>query len=121
MKNFEDCSKTEKVKRWEEVIRVLRGLTRHQRAKHWNMENYLEETECGTAGCAAGYSSLDPWFQKRGVKGKLVNGYWEYHGPNWDDFWGSGAEFIFQDTTPRSVGKVIREIQAHIKEIRSEE
>lgn len=125
MKTFYNCTKAQKVERWEQVIRVLRGLTRHQRTKHWDMAEYLDERSCGTVGCAAGYCSLDPWFRKRGVKAEAVKydgkiDYWTYEGIDWNLFWGDGAEDIFQDRTQRSVGQVIREIKAHIKELRSE-
>lgn len=54
------------IERWENVIRVLRNLTPHQRKYHFDMTTFGRKTDCGTVACAAGHCSLDPWFRRRG-------------------------------------------------------
>jgi hypothetical protein len=119
---WEDASKKQQLARWENVLRVLRGLTPHERRKHWDMSYWGRPTECGTIACAAGHCALDPWFRKRGFASMLGEGTgtewlgWEYFGPR--DFFGHGAQKIFHDCTPRSVGAVIKEVQRHIKDLK---
>ena len=125
MKHWDDCTAAQKVERWEQVIRVLRGLTKHQRTKHWDMSVYLEKNDCGTIGCAAGHCALDPWFRRRGYRADWRYSYGDigYFMPDdvgGEHFFGSGWDEIFENRTARPVGAVIREITAHIKEIRSE-
>src|SRR5262245_7421790 len=56
------------IKRLEQLIRVLRGLSRHERNKHFYMGTWGSETDCGTTMCAAGFAGSDSWFRKRGFK-----------------------------------------------------
>ena len=119
------------VERWENVLRVLRALTPHQRKKHWDMQTYGEVTECGTIACAAGHCAFDPWFRRRGFSAKPVksNLPWDFlHGgthvveimtPVNRFFGDEGAENIFYNSTQRSVGTVIKEVQAHIKKLKA--
>jgi hypothetical protein len=65
-KYWEECTRKEQVTRWKNVLRVLKGLTKHQRRDHFDMANLAEKTPCGTAACAAGHSGFDPWFRRRG-------------------------------------------------------
>lgn len=58
------------IERWENVLRVLTSMTRHEREHHFAMTIWGTKTSCGTVGCAAGHCSLDPWFRKRGFKGE---------------------------------------------------
>jgi hypothetical protein len=121
MKHFDDCTKAQKLKRWENVLRVLRALTPHQRRKHWDMSTWGVKTECGTVACAAGHCGLDPWFRKQGFRLIFPKGY-EYGDFNrgvYATFGLDGADRIFYDDTPRSVGDVIREVRDYIKELRS--
>lgn len=136
MKHWNNCSKKEKLERWENALRVLRDMPRHERRKHWDMSLFGEKTDCGTVACAAGHCGLDPWFRRRGFQlnfEKVVydDGSADYRianrtdkkGPvddirfeeDVDDFFGSGAEYIFFNGLPRPVGKVILEIRHHIK------
>lgn len=138
MKSFEECSQREKVARWLNVLRVLRALTPHQRRKHWNMAIFGEQTECGTVACAAGHCEADPWFRRRGFKGKYVVasgdtilvsrtihdidvGSWfdaDWFGYDVREFFGmTGANAIFMNDNLRPVGQVIREVRAHIKSL----
>jgi hypothetical protein len=122
VKNFNDCTKKEQVARWENVLRVLRALTPHQRRKHWDMQTIGEKTDCGTVACAAGHSSLDPWFRRRGYAGHYEEKHYsdrvifELITPDADAFFGEdGSSSIFFNTDIRPVGQVIREVKAWIK------
>jgi hypothetical protein len=130
MRNWVDLSKKEQIERWEQAARVLKGLSRHERRKHFNMSFWGEKTDCGTVACAAGHCGLDSWFRRRGFKLDFVyehDGHYDPKtdgfGPGWDarisraeDFFGiEGTEDIFHNGDERSVGTVIREIQAYIK------
>jgi hypothetical protein len=124
------------IERFEQLIRVLRDLPRHERRKHFNMYNWGVETECGTTACAAGFCGLDPWFRRRGFK--LARSFGSpiriietknHHG--WDalhEFFGYDAVMgtlectpesaqVFND--PRTVGEVIRAAQARIKQLKA--
>jgi len=63
---FKDITQAEQLERWQRVRHVLRKLTPHQIDKHFDMRDWLQQTSCGTVGCAAGQCSLDPWFTRRG-------------------------------------------------------
>lgn len=113
------------IERWENVIRVLRALTPHERRRHFDMSVVLEKSPCGTVGCAVGFCMLDPWFQRRGLKARWDDSISGYVYPKYskiDDFFGeAGTSSIFWDGTPRSVGTVIREVREHIKWLRDYE
>lgn len=123
-KSFYKCSKKEQIERWQNVLRVLRRLTPHQRREHWNMAIIGEKTDCGTVACAAGHCSLDTWFRRRRYTGKYIkgaNGRIELDTPDeWEFFGHEGADEIFFNTWPRPVETVIEEVHAHIKKLRSE-
>lgn len=129
MKNFTDITQAQQVERWENVLRVLRGLSRHERKKHWNMEVFIQETMCGTAACAAGYCSMDPWFKRRGFALDRMSVHLDagpllkdgiYIGRGALHFFGEdGARQIFFRSCRRSVGQVIKEVRAHIKTLQA--
>lgn len=118
MRLWIDCTPREQIERWENAERVLKGLTPHQRRKHWN--------ECGTVACAAGHCGLDPWFRCRGFRLNFRKGMAADGRPRWfeevddvDAFFGrEGGEGIFYNWRQRPVSKVIKEVQAHIKTLR---
>lgn len=58
----------EKLIRWDNAERVLKNLPKHERQKHFDMNNWGVMTECGTVACAAGHCGMDPWFIKQGFK-----------------------------------------------------
>lgn len=128
MKDFNGLPTKAKIERWENVLRVLRGLTRHQRTKHWDMDAFLDLRSCGTVGCAAGHCALDPWFRRRGFKAVPYD---DTYGDGEDymvladdvdlpQFFGEeGTDRIFENRAQRPVGKVIREVKDYIKELRS--
>jgi hypothetical protein len=66
MKTWAEATRRERIERLENLLRVLRNLTPHQRRKHWDMNTWGYNTECGTVACAAGHAGLDPWFRRRG-------------------------------------------------------
>jgi hypothetical protein len=116
------------IERWQNVLRVLRALTPHQRKRHWDMQTYGQATDCGTVACAAGHCGLDPWFRRRGIKTTVDSRWgWDTHfgRPNQrvmqlSEFFGEdGVDNIFLNTDRRSVGEVIREVKAHIKALQS--
>lgn len=107
------------IERWENVIRVLRALTPHERRKHWDMSDWGRKTDCGTIGCAAGHCGMDPWFTRRGFKLVFTPGGYGHMSKDPEQFFDSwGVDHIFHDSTKRPVGVVIKEIQQHIKNIK---
>lgn len=95
VKTWDDCSLDEQIERMEQMLRVLGGLNKHERRKHFNMGTWGEKTPCGTVACAAGHAGLDPWFRRRGFRldfkrhrkrrdewGELREAYWSYDFPN---------------------------------------
>jgi hypothetical protein len=120
---WDDATRKQRVERWENVVRVLRSLTPHQRKKHFDMSHWGEKTHCGTVACAGGHCSFDPWFRRRGfTAGFDKEGNWtDFQKMSPHEFFGKqGAERIFMDCTPRAVGKVIKECLAYIKELKTE-
>lgn len=69
--SFEPKGTEQLLQRWEQVLRVLKGMSRHTREKHFRMAFWGKQTPCGTVGCAAGHCGLDPWFRRRGFKLQL--------------------------------------------------
>lgn len=117
------------IERWENVLRVLRALTPHQRRKHWDMETFGVKTPCGTVACAAGHCGLDPWFRRRGFKTTATRERGQAHFGSGLDFregqieafFGTrGARDIFFNGTHRSVGQVIKEVKSHIRQLKAE-
>lgn len=68
VKNFEDLTKAERLKRWQALYDALGRLTPHERKQHWNMETWGEKTPCGTVACAAGHAGFDPKIQAMGFR-----------------------------------------------------
>jgi hypothetical protein len=56
----------DRIERYRQLIRVMRGLSKHERERHFDMESWGRKTPCGTTMCAAGFCGVDPWFQERG-------------------------------------------------------
>ena len=59
------AGKERTIQRLEQVIRVLQELPE---GKKFQMGHWME---CGTSGCAIGWSAMDPWFKRRGLKLEL--------------------------------------------------
>ena len=120
MKSWESCTKRERVERWEQVLRVLRALTPHQRRKHWDMGIFGRKTECGTVACAAGHCGLDTWFRRRGFTMNIQQDGWTDI-PNPNEFFGAyGSNRVFFNVHLWTVGQVMREVRAYIKQLRAE-
>lgn len=126
MKSWEKCSHAERIERWENAIRVLQGLSRHERRKHWNMGWWGNKTACGTVACAAGHCGLDPWFRERGLKMDFTESV--MYGKTWWDtdfdsedverFFGeNGTNSIFFRSQHRPVSAVIKEIKRYLKSL----
>lgn len=127
MKTFDECTKEQKIERWENVLRVLRALTPHQRRRHWNMGFFASVTDCGTVACAAGHCAFDPWFRRRGfaMDRKRIDAEYLTDGSNIGYtvpyFFGKeGSDDIFFKTDRRPVREVIKEVLAYIKSLRTE-
>jgi hypothetical protein len=132
MKNWNDCTKAQQVERWENVLRVLRALTPHERREHWNMARWGVETDCGTVACAAGHCGLDTWFRRRGLilepaagvfgsfRGFKDGGGMAGGAVATQAFFGhTGCRSIFWNNMPRPVSDVIKEVRAYIKTLQA--
>lgn len=123
LKSFVDCSHKQQVERWENVVRVLRALTPHQRRKHWNMGEWTQATECGTVACAAGHCGMDPWFRRRGFKmgPKNLRDPWSLELFSYpEDFFGEvGSQSIFYGNGKGTVSQIIKKVDAHIKRLKA--
>jgi hypothetical protein len=120
MKDWFSITPREKIERWENVLRVLKGLTPHQREHHWDMESWGYNTHCGTVACAAGHCGLDPWFRRRGFKLNVNHPLMTSHAAT--DFFGSPGYYgIFVNVhTLRTVPQVIAAVKRHIRDLRYE-
>lgn len=123
MKAWDDCSRIEKIARWENALRVLEALPPHERSKHWDMEHWGRQTDCGTVACAAGHCGMDPWFKKRGLELTFTESWGEKQRCDWNgqevkDFFGPGAEEVFFYGDKRSVAAVIREVKSFLTFLR---
>jgi hypothetical protein len=116
------------IERLEQLIRVLRGLSPHERRKHWDMSSWGYKSDCGTVACAAGHAGMDPWFTRRGFRlfpaeydgmaGALSIDVEDFFGdPNDEDWALFGADEIF--IYPKTVGDVIRAAQKRIRALRA--
>lgn len=66
VKEWRDVTPAQRIERVENLLRVLRALTPHERKKHFDMGTWGAKTQCGTVACAAGWAGMDPWFKRRG-------------------------------------------------------
>jgi hypothetical protein len=133
MKFWHELNDKEELERWENVLRVLRALTPHERKKHFQMDYWGKKTDCGTIGCAAGFCGLDPWFRRRGFKMNFYKvgedekeqypGVTHFGEVNMGvaEFFGHDGAQIFLDAKPRSAGVVIKEVKAYIKQLKQEQ
>lgn len=136
--DWDEISHAEKIERWENVLRVLNGLSEHERQHHWDMRAFGTRNACGTVACAAGHCGLDPWFRERNFQLNFL-----YAGPvdengeptqegmknerNWNShisdvavFFGDGS-LLFYDSTPRPAMQVIHEVHEHLEALREDE
>jgi hypothetical protein len=63
------------VKRNIEALKQLKRVVRNAPVERFNMGSQIivsddEVNNCGTAMCAAGWASVDPWFIRRGFRGQ---------------------------------------------------
>jgi hypothetical protein len=122
-----DATKKQKIDRWEHVLKVLKGLTPHEKKSHFTMATWAEETDCGTVACAAGFCGFDEWFNKRGFQLIFSIKHNQYTTPAKSldiptyviDFFGAvGTRSIFFNTTPRPITEVIREVTSYTKALK---
>lgn len=114
VKHWFDCTLEEKVERWQQVIRVLRSLTPHQKKHHFNMESWAEKTTCGTVACAAGHAGMDRWFISQGFELKLKGVAQIDWSVDPKDFFGPEGYWSIFLTRANSVTEVIGKIRRHI-------
>lgn len=115
-----NTTQAEYIERWEQALRVLEGLSAHEREYHFNMGIWGKETPCGTVACLAGHCSLDPWFQSRGFtsefKVNVTDGirYMSFPAARPEEFFGDrGEDDIF--TGPyREYDEVVQAVKEHI-------
>lgn len=121
-------TKRQLIARWTHLVRVLNGLSWHERRKHFDMGAWGYKNDCGTVACAAGHCGLDPWFQQRGLKLRFSKVREEDRGDVYhetthigrlsmgaEDFFGAtGTNDILTNTTYRPVSTVIAEAKQHI-------
>jgi hypothetical protein len=115
IKTFNRITPAQRITRWKHVLRVLKGLSRHDRQKHFNMATWGYKTDCGTVACAAGHCGLDPWFRRQGFKLKFNDPYTGEPTNNADegdsfqpeDFFGSeGCNRVFYQTDASYQGTI---------------
>lgn len=121
----------QKIERWQNVVRVLESLDKHQRTKHFSMINWGDVTDCGTVACAAGWCGLDPWFHSQGFAMRLFRhlppfrGYpkieIDYDLGDVEEFFGTEGSRIFFDSSARSVEKVLEEIREYLALLSAED
>lgn len=145
MKPWIDCTKEEKIERWENARRVVQAIADdpHAKERHWDTGEWGFQTDCGTVGCAAGHCSMDPWFREQGFKSKphpvsqklLIEGkglnleadFFTDPDGVWTPCWGKitdsffgwiGSARIFGNPLPRSPEQVVHEIDCHLQGLR---
>jgi hypothetical protein len=95
-KLWDQCTPAERIERWENVVRVARALTPHERRKHFNMGCWLVKDKCGTVACLGGFCALDPWFRRRGFGAKVRIDDFSWTGLAPHEFFGTeGTNAIF--------------------------
>lgn len=129
------------VERWQNALRVLTSMSRHERKKHFDMGSFGYQSECGTVACAVGHCSLDPWFRRRGFSASINDdGELQLNHPpkellfgrdEWGtaciNFFGDGAAGIFFGRScaagffPQTYRGVTAAIRKHIKVLQSTE
>lgn len=131
------------IERWENVQRVLKALTPHERRHHFEMQSWGHKTDCGTVACVAGHCSLDPWFRRRGFAAEWDKGYdvedlvptrgrsWSemvddfFDPPNFEYAFGGTLSDILSESTGifyggrgDSVGQVLKAIDVLLRKLR---
>lgn len=106
------------IERWQQILRMLQEMPKHERKKHLDMRIWAEKTDCGTVGCVAGHAGLDAWFRKRGFKliWRKLEGTWWPSFPVGDAyFFGyAGHTDVFM-ATQSTYSEVVRLTKSHIK------
>ena len=121
VKFWDELTPKQKVIRWASAVRCIENLTPHERKHHFDMGDWIQETECGTVGCAAGHCGLDPNIRKQGFawqwKKEIFNSFFSID-PR--DFYGDDAtDSIFLG--PESEYKhVLKEMKLYLKKLQNE-
>lgn len=107
------------VERWENALRVLRKMTKHQRQKHFDMSTWGEVTACGTVACLAGHCSLDPWFRRRGFKSEQPHGFLRFTEESTFMFFGEKGYWDILMRTRASYSEIVGLVKEHIKTLKA--
>jgi hypothetical protein len=118
MKHWDTLTQAQRIERWENVLRVLRALTPHERREHWSMGTFGYADKCGTVACAAGHCGMDAWFRRRNFRMDIRADGGSDISDVYDFFGQDGAHEIFMNLDPRPVGTVINEVRAYIKQLK---
>lgn len=136
MKEWNELTIDEKIRRWEHVDLTLKNLSPHEKRKHFNLGEWGKKTECGTVACVAGHCGLDPYFRRQGFKleFKFVSfhfgskeGYWEMDNDIANDahafFGNEGYHLVFlgEDVKGKqTVSDARKAVQRYVKELKEQ-
>lgn len=102
------------VESWRQALRVLQGMTTHERLAHFKMHHWGRRTRCGTVACIGGHCVLDPWFQEnRHLYPIWYNECLDVSGPDFDRVFGRAWKYIFTCMS-LTHEDAVRKVQRHI-------
>lgn len=103
--------------RLEQAVRVMEGLTETQRAKNFDINCIVRDSEDGIVACIAGWCGLDPWFQERGF---ITDIDYETISTNFGTFFGTERPFFASEYNlprPITVDDAIAALKAALEEL----
>jgi len=115
-----DTTAAQRVERYERLLKVMQGLTPHQRREHFDITTWGYRTECGTVACAAGHAGLNTWFRRHGFTMTCTRreGY-AFPGMQPSEFFGGeGMNIIFTNGRLTTVPLVIKRVKEFIKQLK---
>lgn len=120
MKIWTECTKKEKIERWQRAIQTLEGLSPHAKKNHFDIGSWAVKTTCGTVACIAGHCGMSPWFRKRGLKFKTLRRLEESIGASFGNdvllFFGfQGYRSIFTNMDLTTVNKAVKEMKRYVR------
>ena len=68
IKEWDELTPKQKVKRWATAVQVIENLSDHEIKDHFKMGTWVEKTDCGTVGCAAGLLACNPTVRRQGFE-----------------------------------------------------
>lgn len=110
-------TKAELIERHEQLLKLDDVLSEHEKTEHFDMGNWVVETECGTICCLAGHAGLQPWFRARGFKTKVFMGSLSQ---GVDDFFGNHAfEEIFDSRSSSVWPEAMQRVRDRLERIKA--